>query len=100
MQDLPNQAAQSVGDGPNRSLIAQAGQQTAEHGLKMASLGPDRCVRRLRQNPPHRAVPFRGRRLWFSSALSFSPGQIPTQEAKFRAEGKLLAPTPTSAIAC
>ena len=34
MQDLPNYAAEPMGDGPNGRLIAQSRQQTPEHCLK------------------------------------------------------------------
>ena len=36
MQDLPNYATESMGNGPDGGLIAEAGQQTAEHNLKMS----------------------------------------------------------------
>src|SRR6266513_2022128 len=44
--------------------------------------------------------PFAERLLWFSSALSSFPGQVPTQEVNCAAEGKVLACTPTSEITC
>src|SRR5271166_6825163 len=44
MQDLPHQAAQSMGNGPEGLLVAQPWQQTPEHYLKMAPL---RSHRRL-----------------------------------------------------
>lgn len=44
--------------------------------------------------------PFAERLLWFSSALSSFPGQVPTQEVNCAAEGTVLACTPTSEITC
>ena len=44
--------------------------------------------------------PFAERLLWFSSALSSFPGQVPTQEVNCAAEGNVLACTPTSEITC
>src|SRR5215472_7642328 len=40
--------------------------------------------------------PFAERLLWFSSALSSFPGQVPTQEVNCAAEGNVLACTHTS----
>ena len=37
MQDLPNHAAEPMGDCPDRGLIAKPRQQTPEHRLKMSS---------------------------------------------------------------
>src|SRR5215469_1877556 len=47
MQDLPNDATEPVGNGPDGGLIAEAGHQTAEHNLKMAAFLGDRSVRGL-----------------------------------------------------
>jgi hypothetical protein len=44
--------------------------------------------------------PLAERLLWFSSALSSFPGQVPTQEVNSAAEENVLASTPTSAIIC
>jgi hypothetical protein len=49
MQDLPNQSAQAVGDGPKGLLITEPWQQTAEHHLKMAAFGLHRGLRCLGQ---------------------------------------------------
>src|SRR5271157_6544392 len=45
-------------------------------------------------------LPLAERLLWFSSALSFCPGQVPTHEVNCAAEGNVLACAPTSAITC
>ena len=45
-------------------------------------------------------LPFAERLLWFSSALSSFPGQVPTHEVSSAAEGNVPAVTPTSAIIC
>jgi hypothetical protein len=45
--DLPNYAAESMGDGPDGGLIAQASQQAPEHQLKVAAFLFDGRVRRL-----------------------------------------------------
>jgi hypothetical protein len=47
MQDLPNYSAESMGDGPDGGLIAQASQQAPEHQLKVAAFLFDGRVRRL-----------------------------------------------------
>jgi len=55
MRNLPNQAAEPVGDRPKRLLIAQARQQTPEDHLEMAPFRLHRRLRRLRQHPAHHA---------------------------------------------
>jgi hypothetical protein len=45
MQDLPNYATESMGNGPDGGLIAEAGQQTTEHNLKMTAVLGDCSVR-------------------------------------------------------
>jgi hypothetical protein len=50
MQDLPNDATEPKGNGPDGGLIAQAGHQLAEHNLKMTALLGDRSVRGLVQH--------------------------------------------------
>src|SRR5271165_57066 len=45
-------------------------------------------------------LPLAERLLWLCSALSFCPGQVPTQEVSCAAEGNVLACAPTSAITC
>ncbi len=40
------------------------------------------------------SLPLAERLLWFSSALSSFPGQVPTQEVNSAAEGNVLACTP------
>src|SRR6266576_3688847 len=49
MQDLPNDATEPMGNGPDGGLIAEAGHQTAEHNLKMTAFLGDRSVRGLVQ---------------------------------------------------
>src|ERR1039457_4465169 len=45
-------------------------------------------------------LPFAERLLWFCSALSSLPGQVPTQDVNSPAEGNVLACAPTSAMIC
>src|ERR1022692_749187 len=45
-------------------------------------------------------LPFADRLLWFSSALSSFPGQVPTQEVNSAAEENVLAVTLASAMIC
>src|SRR5579864_7385463 len=45
MQDLPNDATEPMGNGPDGGLITEAGQQTAEHDLIMTAFLSDRSVR-------------------------------------------------------
>ena len=97
MQDLPDDAAEPIGDGPNGRLIAQSRQQTPEHRLEITAFLPGRSVGRLVQHPPQVFVPLAERLLRFSSALSSFPGQFPTQEVNCAAAGNVLACTPTSA---
>jgi hypothetical protein len=59
MQDLPDEAAQTMGDGPDGGLIAQPRQQTPEHGLKMTAFLRDGSVRSLVQHPPQIFIAFR-----------------------------------------
>ena len=80
MQDLPNYAAEPMGDGPNGRLIAQPRQQTPATPLGSNCLS----------SSPQRGLPG----LWFSSALSSFPGQVPTQEVNCAAEGNVLVRTP------
>src|ERR1700694_1989942 len=44
MQDLPNHAAEPMGDGPDGGLIAQPRQQTPEHRLKVTAVLLHRSV--------------------------------------------------------
>src|SRR5271157_3425461 len=60
MQDLPNHAAQPVGDCPDGGFVAQPRQQTPEHRLKMAALLSRRRVGRLVQYPPQIFISFGG----------------------------------------
>ena len=50
MQDLPNDATEPMGNGPDGGLVAEAGHQTAEHNLKMTAFLGDRSVRGLVQH--------------------------------------------------
>ena len=45
MQDLPNHAAEAMGDCPDGRLVTQARQQTPEHRLKVTPLLLHRSVR-------------------------------------------------------
>ncbi|HZD95567.1 MAG TPA: hypothetical protein VE133_14990, partial [Candidatus Sulfotelmatobacter sp.] len=58
MQDLPNQTAEPMGDGPDGGLIAQPGQQTPEHHLKVAAFLLDGSVRRLVEYSPQIFIAF------------------------------------------
>src|SRR5215469_13238798 len=58
MQDLPDDAAEPMGDGPNGRLIAQSRQQTPEHCLAITAFLPGRSVGRLVQHPPQVFVSF------------------------------------------
>src|SRR5258708_32551723 len=60
MQDLPNYAAEPMGDCPNGRLIAQPWQQTPEYRLKVTAIFPDRSMSRLVQYPPPIFIAFRG----------------------------------------
>src|SRR5215510_6858353 len=60
MQDLPNNATEPMGDGPDGGLIAEAGQQTAEHDLKVTAFLGDRSVRSLVQHSTQVFIAFRG----------------------------------------
>ena len=44
MQDLPDDAAEPMGDGPYGRLIAQSRQQTPEHRLEITAFLPGRSV--------------------------------------------------------
>jgi hypothetical protein len=59
-----------------------------------------RSVCRLVQHPAQIFIALAERLLWFSSARSSFPGQVPTQEVNSAAEGNVLACTPTSAMIC
>src|SRR5262245_32060480 len=100
MQDLPNDATESMGHGPDGGLIAEARHQTPEHNLKMTAFLGDRSVRGLVQHSTQVFMPFAQRLLWFCSALSSSPGQVPTQAVNSAAEENVLACAPTSAMIC
>src|SRR5882762_73179 len=65
MQDLPHHTAEPMGDGPDGGLIAQPGQQTPEHHLKVPAFPLARSVRRLVQHPPQILLPLAERLLWF-----------------------------------
>jgi hypothetical protein len=47
VQNLPNQPAKAVSDGPNRFVISQAGRQTPEDDLQMTALFLDSGVCKL-----------------------------------------------------
>jgi hypothetical protein len=96
MQDLPNDTTEPMGNGPDDGLIAEAGHQTAEHSLKMTAFPGNRSVRGLVQYSTQVLLPFAERLLWFCSALSSLPGQVPTQAANSAAEEIVLARDPTS----
>ncbi len=49
MQDLPNHAAEPMGDGPNGGFIAQPRQQTPEHRLEVTAFLSHRSVGSLVQ---------------------------------------------------
>jgi hypothetical protein len=51
-QDLPNYAAEPMGDGPNGRLVAQSGQKPAEYRLEVTAFLPGRSVGRVIQYPP------------------------------------------------
>src|ERR1700751_3191779 len=89
-----------MGDRPDRGLIPQPRQQTPEHHLKITASLLDGRVGRLVQDPSQILVPLAERLLWFCSALSSFPGQVPTQEVNSAAEENVPACTPTSAMIC
>ena len=86
MQDLPDDAAEPIGDGPNGRLIAQSRQQTPEHRLEITAFLPGRSVGRLFSTRRRYLFPFAERLLWFSSALSFFSGSHP--RGQLRGGGK------------
>src|SRR5262249_61120375 len=59
MQDLPNDATESMGHGPDGRLITEARHQTPEHNLKMTAFLGDRSVRRLVQHSTQVFIAFR-----------------------------------------
>jgi hypothetical protein len=52
MQDLPNYAAEPMGDGPNGRLVVQSRQQPAEYRLEVTAILPRCSMGRLIQYPP------------------------------------------------
>src|SRR5215469_7478929 len=60
MQDLPNDATEPMGDRPDRGLIAQSRQQTAEERLKITASLLDCRVGCLVQDPSQILVSFGG----------------------------------------
>src|SRR5215471_4295254 len=60
VQYLPHQLAESVGDGPNGSVVTQSRYKTAEHRLQMAALLLHRRLRCLIQNTTHVLVALGG----------------------------------------
>ena len=90
MQDLPDDAAEPIGDGPNGRLIAQSRQQTPEHRLEITAFLPGRSVGRLFSTRRRYLFPFAERLLWFSSALSsfLLPGTGSHPRGQLRGGGK------------
>jgi hypothetical protein len=60
MQDLRNNTTEQMGNGPDGGLIAQAGQQTPEYGLKVTAFLRHRGVRCLVQHSAQVFIAFRG----------------------------------------
>jgi hypothetical protein len=60
MQDLPNETTKPMSHGPDGGLIAQAGQQTPEHDLKVTASLCHRRVGCLVQHPAHVFIAFGG----------------------------------------
>jgi hypothetical protein len=60
MQDLSNYTTEPMGNGPDGGLIAQAGQQTPEYGLKVAAFLRHSGVRCLVQHSAQIFIAFRG----------------------------------------
>jgi hypothetical protein len=59
MQDLPNETTEPMSNRLDGGLIAEAGQQTPEHGLKMTVFLGHRSVRCLVQHSSHVFITFR-----------------------------------------
>ena len=82
MQDLPDETAETMGNGPDGGLIAQAGQQTPEQRLKVTAFFADSGMRRLVQHPQQILVTFRGATaviLFGTFLLAGTGSQLPTQ---------------------
>jgi hypothetical protein len=78
MQDLSDHAARADERRPNSGLIAHPRQQTPEHSLKITTvLFTAACTAWFSARRRY-LFPFAERLLWFSSALSSFPGQVPT----------------------
>jgi len=60
MQDLPNETTEPMGNRPDGGLIAEAGQQTPEHGLKMTAFLGHSSVCCLVQHSAQVFIAFRG----------------------------------------
>jgi hypothetical protein len=56
VQDQPDQATLSMGNGPDGLVMSQARDRAARHHLEDASFGPGCGVGRLVENAPHVAV--------------------------------------------
>jgi hypothetical protein len=81
---------------PDSLIMSQAWDVATIHNLEDASFGSGCGVGRLVENVPH--VTFGDRWLWFTPALSSSPGHAPTQEERHFAEGKVATVGPTAAM--
>jgi hypothetical protein len=60
VQQLPDEAAEAMGDGPNRLADAQTGRQPSEYFLKVAVFGLYGGEGHFGQNAPYRSIPFGG----------------------------------------
>src|SRR5271157_4906466 len=88
MQDLPNDAAEPMGDCPDGTLVAQSRQQTPEHGLKVTAFLLHRSVRRLVQYPPQIFIPFRRATavVYFGTFVLSRTGSHPRGQLRRRGE--------------
>src|SRR5882762_1023123 len=88
MQDLPNQAADPMGDGPDGGLIAQPGQQTPEHNLKVTAFLLHGSVRRLVQHAPQIFSAFGGTTVVVLLRAFLLTGTGSHPRGQFRCRGK------------
>ena len=88
VEDLPDEATESMGDGPDCRLIPQSGQQTPENRLKMGALAPGCGVGNLTEYSPHVLVAFRGAAAAVLPSALFFPGTGSNPGSKFRRRWK------------
>jgi hypothetical protein len=100
VQDLPDDAAEPVRNGPDAFSESQTHDKAPEYTLQVASFRLHGRLCSLAEYTAQETIAFGELPEWFWPALWLLPGQTPIQEASWAAEGKAAAGPISAIISC